>query len=237
MTVEIVAAMIAVTAGAFTQTTIGFGLAIVSAPLLFYLDPLYVPAPITLAALTNCIFTTLYYRSHLSLRGMATAMVARVPGSLVGVGLLKIMSVKMLALVIAAVIGLGMWINYRRYPLAFNQRNLAIAGFLSGVMGTATSIGGPPMAVLMQSQQANSIRGNLAAFFIFSCLVSLVVLAPAGYVGKSQLWLSVPLIPASLLGSWLGARFGSRVNDKVMRIGSLVLCGVSVAGMLIQHVF
>lgn len=237
MAFDIVAATAAIAVGAFVQTTVGFGIAIVAAPILFYLNPAYVPAPITLAALTNCIFTTIYYRSHLSLKGLAVAMVARVPGSIVGVGLLLVISIQVLAVLIALLIGLGMWLNYHRYPLAYNKRNLAIAGFLSGVMGTSTSIGGPPMAVLMQGQHANAIRGNLAAFFIFSCLVSLAALAPAGYVGGRQLLLALPLIPASLFGSWLGARFGSRVNDKVMQVATLLLCGASVIGMLAQHVF
>lgn len=219
------------------QTTVGFGLAIVAAPILFYLDPMYIPAPVTIAALTNCIFTTIYYRAHLSLEVLWVAMLARIPGSIVGVGLLLIISTQQLAVLMALTIGIGMWLNYQRFPMAINGRNLSIAGFTSGLMGTSTSIGGPPMAILMQGQRANTIRGNLAAFFIFSCVVSLLVLLPAGYLGVAQWNLAWPLIPAALLGSWLGVRWGSKVNDKAMRILTLLFCGTSVIVMLFQHVF
>ena len=38
--------------GSYVQSSIGFGLAIIAAPLLYFIDPLYVPAPITICALT-----------------------------------------------------------------------------------------------------------------------------------------------------------------------------------------
>lgn len=235
MELQVFVAVVAIAAGAFVQTTVGFGLAIVAAPILFYLDPLYIPAPVTIAALANCLFTSFYYRAHLSLETLWVAMLARVPGSIAGVGLLLIISELQLAVLMSVTIGLGMWLNYQRFPLGVNVRNLSIAGFLSGLMGTSTSIGGPPMAILMQGRDANSIRSNLAAFFIFSCIVSLVVLMPAGYLGATQWRLAWPLVPAALIGSWLGVRWGSKVNDRAMRVLTLLFCGVSVVVMLFQH--
>ena len=47
--IEVLVAVIIVVAGSFVQTGIGFGLAVIAAPLLFFIDPNYVPAPITVA--------------------------------------------------------------------------------------------------------------------------------------------------------------------------------------------
>jgi uncharacterized protein len=232
---QIIAAVVVIFLGSFVQTSIGFGLAIVSAPLLFYLDHAYVPAPIIMAALANCLFTSWHFRAHLSLRGLRSAIVWRIPGSLVGTGLLLAISETALAILIAVVIAAGILTSYLRIAIPFTQRNLGIAGFLSGVMGTATSIGGPPMAIVMQGQPANVIRGNLAAFFIFSCITSLIMLMPTGYLGQRELLLAVPLIPASLLGSWLASRISGRVNDTVMRYACLLLCTASVIAMLMQY--
>lgn len=232
---QTIVAFLAILVGSFVQTSIGFGLAIVAAPLLFYLDHAYVPAPVIMAALVNCLFTSWHFRAHLSLKGLTSALVWRIPGSLAGVGLLLVISETLLAILIAVVIASGILINYFRIAIPFNQRNLGIAGFLSGVMGTSTSIGGPPMAIVMQGQLANVIRGNLAAFFIFSCITSLVMLMPAGYLGKAELVLAAPLIPASLLGSWLASRVSGRINDSVMRYGCLLLCSASVIIMLMQY--
>ena len=38
------------------------------------------------------------------------------------------------------------------------------AGFLSGFMGTSSSIGGPPMALVLQHEENDFIRANMAAF-------------------------------------------------------------------------
>lgn len=233
---QIIIACAAVLLGSFVQTSIGFGLAIVSAPLLFYLDQAYVPAPVIMAALVNGLFTSWHFRAQLSLQGLGSAIIWRIPGSLAGVGLLLVISEAILAILIALVIASGILINYLRIDIPFSQRNLGIAGFLSGLMGTSTAIGGPPMAVVMQGQQANVIRGNLAAFFIFSCITSLIMLVPTSYLGKRELILAAPLVPASLLGSWLASRVSGRINEKTMRYGCLLLCSASVAVMLAQYV-
>lgn len=233
---QTLAAIAIITLGAFVQTSVGFGMAVIAAPLLFYLDHAYVPAPVIIATFSNCLFTCWHFRAHLSLRGLRSAIIWRIPGSFAGVGVLMVISEALLAVLIAVVIGFGVLVNYLRIAIPFTERNLGIAGFMSGLMGTSTSIGGPPMAIVMQGQVANVIRGNLAAFFIFSCIVSLVLLAPAGYLRMRELWLAAPLVPASLLGSWLASRVSGRVNDTAMRYGCLLLCSASVVVMLLQYV-
>lgn len=231
----LVLAILTIFLGSFVQTSIGFGLAVVAAPLLFFLDQNYVPAPVIMAALANCIFTCWRFRAHLTLRGLTPAIVWRVPGSVVGAGVLLVVSESLLAILIAVIIAAGMAANFFRIALPFNQRNLSIAGFLSGVMGTSTSIGGPPMAILMQGQQANVIRSNLAAFYLFSCVISLTILAMTGYLGREELMLGAPLIPAALLGSLLASRFHGFISDNVMRYGCLLLCAISVVAMLLNY--
>jgi len=125
--------------------------------------------------------------------------------------------------------------NYVRIRIPFNRVSLSIAGFVSGVMGTATSIGGPPMAIVMQGQQANTIRGNLAAFFLYSSLVSLIILMPTGYFGWREVGLAIPLIPASWLGSYAASRLSHKISERWITVGTLLLCGFSVMAMLLQH--
>jgi hypothetical protein len=51
---------------------------------------------------------------------------------------------------------------------------------IAGVMGTATSIGGPPMALVWQGHQGSRLRGTMSAFFMIGSAVSLVSLGVAG---------------------------------------------------------
>lgn len=210
-------------------------MAVVAAPILFYLSPSYLPAAMIIATLGNCVMVAWLYRSHLTFKGLWPAMIWRVPGSLVGAGLLLVISNKLLAILITFVILLALACSYFKAPFGVTRRNLGIAGFLSGVMGTSTSIGGPPMAILMQGEEANSIRSHLSAFFIFSSVTSLVIYLPLGYLGRHELELSLPLLVGAVFGTWCGHRFSQRIKEGPMRVGTLVLCVLAITAMLFQQ--
>ncbi|HBN13704.1 MAG TPA: hypothetical protein DD407_01600 [Pseudohongiella sp.] len=83
------------------------------------------------------------------------------------------------------------------------------------------------MALLWQHQNVALIRANLAAFFVVSCLISLLVLAPVGHFGWSHIMLSLPLIPATIGGFWVARQTMGRLSPQVIRGGSLILCAIS----------
>ncbi len=64
--------------GSFVQTAIGFGLAIVAAPLLILVSPDYVPAPICLVALFISILNALKHRASVEIGGLKMALIGRV---------------------------------------------------------------------------------------------------------------------------------------------------------------
>ncbi len=232
---DLMAAALLIFIGSFVQSTVGFGLAIVAAPLLFILSPDYVPGPITATALILSLANTYRYRSNISLKGLGAAIAGRIPGTLAGGGLLLWVDAKLLSLclgisVIAAVLVAVLPIRIRPTP-----GRMAVAGFISGFMGTSTAIGGPPLALLLQHEQANLIRANLSAFFSVSCILSLAVHVPTGYMSWHHMQLTAPLIPAALLGFWLATRWVDVVSSRHIRIVSLVLCTLSGVGTMITY--
>ena len=58
---ELLTAVMVIFVGSYVQSSIGFGLAIIAAPLLYFIDPLYVPAPITICALTLSVALSLIH--------------------------------------------------------------------------------------------------------------------------------------------------------------------------------
>ena len=81
---EIIIATAVIFIGSFVQSSLGFGLAIISAPVLFFLDPLYVPAPITVAALTLSLANAAKHSNSISFSGLKFALVGRIPGTIAG---------------------------------------------------------------------------------------------------------------------------------------------------------
>ncbi|EAS64704.1 sulfite exporter TauE/SafE family protein [Photobacterium angustum] len=210
--------------GSYVQTAIGFGLAIVSAPILIVYAPQYVPAPICLIALFISLLNALKHRSSIELGGLKMAILGRVPGSIAGAALLVYVSAHVLTLWIGLLVLLAVVVSVLPYRIEPTPRRMVIAGFFSGLFGTSSAIGGPPMAILLQHQEANQLRGNLSAFFVFSSIVSLVAQIPVGFLSLDKLWLTLPLIPSAWLGYWLALKTTQSLPKEKVRYAALILC-------------
>ena len=110
-----------------------------------------------------------------------------------------------------------------------NRRSLFAAGVLSGVMGTASSIGGPPVALVLQNEGQKRILANMSVFFVASCIISLVVLWAAGMFGWVHLLYGFYMLPGVLLGNWVAGKISHKVNSAIMKKALLWLC--SLAGI------
>ncbi|MDP5253058.1 MULTISPECIES: sulfite exporter TauE/SafE family protein [unclassified Vibrio] len=229
--------MLVIFIGAYVQTAIGFGLAIIAAPVLIILDPQWVPLPIIISAFTVALLGAVRHRRSIKIGQLKMALLGRVPGSLLGAGLLVWVSSSVLSmwvgvLVLVAVLVSLMPIRYEPTP-----RRMAVAGFFSGLFGTSSAIGGPPMALLLQHQEAHSLRANLSAFFIASSLISIAVLVVLGHVTWSHIYMSVPLIPATMAGFFLAIKTTEHLPKQTVRYSALLLCSVSGSVAIYESLF
>lgn len=234
---EIAIAVLVIFVGSFIQSSIGFGLAIVAAPVLYFIDPLYVPAPITVSALTLSIANSYSHWRSISFRGLRFAILGRIPGTVSGGLLLLWINQQALALWIGLSVLAGVGLSMSNIVFKANGKSLFCAGFLSGFMGTSSSIGGPPMALVMQHQENDFIRANLAAFFVVSCLMSLIMLSSIGRFGMEQMLISLPLMPATLAGYWLAMRTLHRISHENLRLASLLLCAIAGIAAVVSYWF
>ncbi|CSC31330.1 permease [Vibrio cholerae] len=85
------------------------------------------------------------------------------------------------------------------------------------------------MALLLQHQEANQLRGNLSAFFVFSSIISLMVQWPTGFLTWHHVLLTLPLIPAAWLGYVLARKTTHSLPKEKIRFAALALCLVSGA--------
>lgn len=74
---------------------------------------------------------------------------------------------------VQGLLGIGIGIGLLAAPLT---------GFCSGLMGTATSVGGPPMALVYQRCNRINARDELAAFFLLTTPVSVLFLLYQGHM-------------------------------------------------------
>jgi uncharacterized membrane protein YfcA len=230
-------AMAIIFLGSFIQTAIGFGLAIVAAPMLIHLSADYVPAPIIIASMLTALLTTLHNRKSIEIGQLKMAIIGRIPGSVAGAWLLLYVSISTLSLWLGIFVLLSLAISLLPIRIEPNPKRMAIAGLISGFMGTSSGIGGPPMALLLQHQEATKLRGNLSAFFLFSSIISLLIQWAIGYLNMNHLLLTLPLLPAAWAGYWLGQFATKYLSQKLIRYMALTLCLVAGLGAIYEGIF
>ena len=232
---EIFAAMLIIFVGSYVQSSIGFGLAIISAPVLFFIDPMYVPAPITISALTLSIANAAKYRHAVSFTDLRFAILGRVPGTVVGGLLLIWMDVQGLALFLGVSVIAAVLLSLSGLRFRATKASMFSAGLLSGFMGTSSGIGGPPMALVMQHEGSDFIRANLAAFFIISSIMSLIMLTAVDRFGQKEMIISLPLMPAALAGYWVAMQTLHLVSHERLRLFSLLLCILAGSAAILSY--
>ncbi|MCU8093754.1 sulfite exporter TauE/SafE family protein [Shewanella sp. SM20] len=222
--------------GALTQSLIGFGLAVVASPLLYIVDPQLVPAPVIAMGFSIALLTLVRERGHLEFNGLQYALIGRVPGGFIGASLLLFAPQPILGLSIAAIVTVAVILSLYKFSLPVNKKTLFGAGVVSGIFGNIAAIGGPPMAILLAGKDASQFRAALSAFFIFSSMIALIILAITGLLELKHLWLSLMLLPSVILGYLVAGRLVGRVDKEKTKMATLVLCSISALVLTVKSV-
>ena len=152
---------------------------------------------------------------------------ARIPGSILGGILLLYISTAHISLWLGIFVLTALVISLLPFRIEPTPQKMAVAGALSGFMGTTSGIGGPPMALLLQHQEANELRGNLSAFFMLSSVITIVVLICVGRFTFHHFLISLPLLPATWAGYRCALLSMKYISREWLRIAALLLCFIS----------
>lgn len=230
----LVLAGVVVAAGGVLQGLIGFGLALVVVPLLALLDPTLLPVPVLMVATAHASMSLAREFSHVDWRGVGWAMLGRLPGTVVGVLIVDALDPKGFGLVVGgSVLGCVLLsiTSWRPQP---KPKSLVTAGFASGSFGTATSVGGPMVALLYQNQAGPQVRATLAAFFVLGSGASVLGLVAADQVTGRQLWAGLALIPFLIAGFLLSGPLRKRIDAGGIRKPMLVVAGASAVVLIVR---
>lgn len=209
----VVTALVVVTLAAVVQGSVGFGLALLAAPFLVLLEPRLVPGPLLAVTIVLTLLLSARERASMDVRAVAIAIAGRFPGVAIGAWLLTRLAPKDLGLFFGAVIVLAVGIMALGPRVRPSTGALLGAGFVSGIMGTSSSIGGPPMALLFQHEGGPRMRATLAGYFTLGALVSIGALALGGRFGRFELTAAAWLTPGVLLG-FVGSAHTARWLDR-----------------------
>lgn len=224
----------AVFVGAAVQGLVGLGLGLVLAPMTGLVAPELIPGlPLWLAMSLPLLTLTRDWR-HVDWRGLSWAVGARVPGTALGVVLVASVSAIALNVVVGVVVLLAVVLS--SYSVSFAPRPPALiaAGLVSGVSGTASSIGGPPMAVLYQREPPDVLRSTLGVYFVVGAALSLIGLTITGQLPGRDLLVALVLVPALVLGFLASVPLRRRLDPARVRVAVLILCALSAVTLILR---
>ena len=229
--VEIIIALVVSTIGSALQGVVGFGFGVLSVPILTILDPAFTPIPQLILALPLTISIALRDRRHLDLSGAAWVIVGRFPGALLGALLLGALARRTLDAVIAFIVLGATLVISSGWSIRRTAATEFLAGVSSGITGTVSAIGGPPVALIYHDSPGATIRSTLSTILIIGLTINLVTLAALGEIHADDLRAAGILLPGMLVGLTLSGFLAKRFDDQVLRRVVLVTAGLAAVGL------
>lgn len=229
--------VLVVIVGAILQSAIGMGFGLTAAPILALVDTALVPGPILVLGVVTASLAVIVDDGRVRWREVGLCTAGRLAGSVVAVALLMLITGRSsFNIVFGTTIVAAVLLSFAGWRVAFSVRNLIAMGSLSGLMGTITSVGAPPLAMIYQDHAAREARSTLSAFFAVGCVVSFAGAASAGWAGPRDFITAALLLPAVFAGVAL-SRVVKRHVDRRFRTALLVISGAAGLTLVLKGLF
>ena len=221
------------------RSTLGFGEALVAVPLLALRIPVAVAAPLAVAASILVAAGNLVADwRHVEIRTARGLILSALCGLPVGIYVLRVLDDHVVKLLLGAIIIAISIFSLRRgsEPTVRPDNTfwMIVAGIVSGVLGGAYGMNGPPLAIYgaHRGWGPRQFRATLQGYFIVASLAGLIGYAAAGLwsaAATHYLLLSLPSIAGAILLARLinrkadGKRFFRVVYGVMMVIGAVLI--------------
>lgn len=227
--------LLIVAVGAVVQGTLGMGFGQIGAAGLIWVIPELLPAVVILMAMLVGSYGAWREQQEINRFQLSWSMAGRVLGTFAAVPLLLWVggSADDYALLFAGLILLGVGCSICRISPPMGKTSLVGGGLASGLMGTITSVGAPPMGIVFQKEAAVSARPTLNAFFAIGSIPSLIALGYSGHLQFLHFQTVLLLLPGFLLGAW-GSKYLHRYSDTRFRWWVVGFTGLSAVALLVR---
>ena len=231
---ELAVVALVVSIASCLQGAIGFGVALLSAPVIALFDPTLLPSSLLLVVTGLTALGVLRDRAAVDVKDAGWAVAGQVPGTVAGALLVAALSARTLALVLASTVLLAVLLSVCGWRPRPRPAAVVVAGAASGLLGTATSIGGPPMALVWHGSSRARMRGTMSAFFLVGAVMALVALTAVGSIDRRTVLFAAALLPAMVLGFAVSGAVNARINRRIVRRVGLGASALGAVLVLLQ---
>lgn len=213
--------------GAAIQGVVGFGAALIAAPVIAMLDPTLMPVSLLIVTVSLPVLSVLRERRAADWTGLRWSLLGRLPGTALGAWTVTQLSADVIALAVSVMVLIAVGLSVSTWKPTPTPVTLFSAGVVSGVTGTATSIGGPPIALVYQRARAAQVRATLGMNFVVGAAFSLISLAAFGSVSRHQVITGASLLPFLVAGFLVSGPLRRIVDGRRTRPAVLLVAAVS----------
>lgn len=235
--VELALAFAIVVFAAIVQASVGMGYNIVSVPLTLLIDPRMAPVPMLFSGIVLTALTVARERAHVDLRGTYWILGGRIPGVLIGLGLLAIATNRTLDIIIGSAVLVGVLLMAFAPPVPRSRPVDFTAGTVAGALSTVSAIGGPPVGLLYKDETGPVIRATLGTVFAIGATFALIGRGLAGRIVATDIQLALLYLPAVLIGYRVSTPLNVRFAGARYRNAILALSAAAAVALLLRGVF
>lgn len=228
---------VAVLLGSVVQGAAGFGVSLVAVPVLTLLDPTLIPGSILVVGTLLPLFTLAREGAYVDWTKASLSLVGRLVGTAGGIWVLAALSSRSLSIGIGVLVLAGAVLSVWNVRVPASNGSLFGAGVMTGVTGTATSVSGPVVGLVLQRLPGPQLRATMAVFFTIGTLMSLTALAVSGHLPGRQVACGVALLPFFGAGHLLSGPLRRHLDNGWMRVTILTLSTCSALVVLAKALF
>lgn len=204
--------------GSFVQGLTGFGLALVSVPLLsLFVD---VKEAVPIAAIFGWLVTfPIVYkmRFHIQWKIAFILFIGSLPGSYLGADLLKQLPADTILMGMGVILILSGLYSFTAKRKLFSQASNTVSlgvGFLSGALGASVGSAGPPVITYtsMLPWSSDKTKATLTFFFMLQMVGAMAGFWVKGLLTEHVIGYAIGAIPAFIVGAILGMFTYSMLN-------------------------
>ncbi|MDQ1334829.1 MAG: uncharacterized protein QG552_1779 [Thermodesulfobacteriota bacterium] len=217
------------------QGMTGFGAGLLAGPtLVLFLEPKLVVIILMFTGIANLLFVVYYARRHIYAARALPLIVPAMLGVPLGTYILyKVASsgtslaIALISIIFSILLLMGYHMPIKREAMA----SLGV-GFASGVMCAAVGMGGPPLILFLSNQKwpKEIFRGTIAVLFLLTGTLSIILYVLAGIATNSRVIESLSLVPAGIIGFYIGNVIFNRVSSFLFMKISLSL--IFITGLI-----
>lgn len=197
-------------------STFGFGLGLISMPLLAFVTDIKTATPlVAMVATTAVMGILLEHWREVQLKSARRLIIASLGGIPIGLFLLKGTQDEVMKIILAVIIlCFSLYRLFGRTSLSIKTEKASyLFGFLAGILGGAYNMSGPPVIIYgsMRNWHPGSFRATLQGFFLPSCVFVMIGHFSTGFWTTPVLRLYVLCFPFVVLSILIGGRLNRSI--------------------------